>query len=121
MSKGIDKRLDDAWSEAVKVLAGHKCEYCGKETHLNSHHVYSRSNRSTRWDVVNGYCLCVSHHVFGNFSAHKSPTEFTLWMIEDRGRDWLDKLQFQAHQMVKYSKDDKEEILVSLWNIINKV
>jgi hypothetical protein len=42
-------------------------------------------------------------------------------MIEDRGRDWLDKLQFQAHQMVKYSKDDKEEILVSLWNIINKV
>ncbi len=28
--KGIDRRLDDAWSLLVKLKAGMKCEYCGK-------------------------------------------------------------------------------------------
>ena len=74
--KGIDKKLDDAWAKLVKLKAGNKCEYCGKTDRLNSHHVYSRSNRSVRWDIDNGYSLCVGHHVFGNFSAHKSPLDF---------------------------------------------
>ena len=112
--KGIDKKLDDAWALAVKIKADFKCEHCGKETHLNSHHVYSRSNRSTRWDLDNGYCLCVGHHVFGNFSAHKSPVDFIEWMEEDRGVHWLDALRLKAHQSGKFDKADKEVMLAEL-------
>tara|TARA_R100001244_G_scaffold56079_2_gene47886 strand:- start:4746 stop:5126 length:381 start_codon:yes stop_codon:yes gene_type:complete len=115
-AKGIDGKLDDAWALAVKIQAGYVCEYdgCGKETHLNSHHVYSRSNRSVRWDLTNGYCLCVGHHVFGNFSAHKSPMEFSTWMREDRGEAWADALLIKSHQTMKWDKASKEMLLEAL-------
>lgn len=112
--KGIDGKLDDAWALAIKIQARYKCEYCGKETHLNSHHVYSRSNRSVRWDLTNGYCLCVGHHVFGNFSAHKAPMEFSTWMKEDRGEEWSDKLLLKSHETMKWDKAGKEELLEQL-------
>jgi hypothetical protein len=120
MAKGIDKKLDDAWALAVKIQANMACEYCGKTTALNSHHVYSRSNRSVRWDLSNGYCLCVGHHVFGNFSAHKSPMEFSEWMKEDRGIEWAEALNIKAHQTVKWNKADKELILEALQAYIEK-
>ena len=92
--KITDKVLDDLWSLRVKERDGFKCVVCGKTSGLNSHHIYSRSNFSTRWDINNGVTLCVSHHVFGNeLSAHKTPTEFTEWLIEKYGKPFLDDLK----------------------------
>lgn len=117
--KGIDKKLDDAWSLLVKLLAGEKCEYCGKASPLNSHHVYSRSKRSTRWAVENGVCLCVGHHTFSSsFSAHKTPTEFTEWIIEKRGREWYDNLRLKANQTEKLMTFEKVEMLENLNKLI---
>src|SRR6056300_1628904 len=96
--KGIDGKLDEAWSELVKLRANMKCEVCGKETTLNSHHIWSRSNRSVRWNVENGVCLCVSHHTFNSkFSAHKTPTEFTYWLEKVKGRQFIDELRLKAN------------------------
>ena len=64
--KGIDGKLDIAWSLLVKLRAGMKCEYCGKTSYLNSHHIYSRSKASTRWLPENGISLCVGHHTFSS-------------------------------------------------------
>ena len=64
--KGIDGKLDIAWSKLVKLRAGMKCEYCSKTSYLNSHHIYSRSKKSTRWNPDNGICLCVGHHTFSS-------------------------------------------------------
>lgn len=114
MAKGIDKKLDVAWSRAVKLKAGGMCEYCGKGTTLNSHHIYSRSKASTRWALSNGVCLCVAHHTFSSvFSAHKTPTEFTDWIREKRGEEWYDLLREEANNFKKYTKDEKEELLQS--------
>ena len=91
--KGIDGKLDTLWSELVKLEANYQCEVCGKTTTLNSHHIFSRSNRSVRWDETNGVCLCVPHHTFNaKFSAHKTPTEFTYWLEKEYGREYLDDL-----------------------------
>lgn len=115
MAKGIDKKLDEAWSLLVKLRAGMKCEYCGKETTLNSHHIYSRSKRSTRWDIDNGICLCVSHHTFNSgFSAHKTPLEFIDWLKEYKGEQFIIKLKHKAHQTLKLHKHEKEEMLFIL-------
>ena len=113
--KGIDGKLDDAWSLLVKLRAGNKCEYCGKTTHLNSHHIYSRSKRSTRWYVPNGISLCVGHHVFSSgFSAHKTPLSFIDWLKEYRGEDFLFNLRLRANGISKLCKFEKEMILTEL-------
>lgn len=115
MAKGIDKKLDDAWSELIKLGAGMRCEYCGKETTLNSHHIFSRSKMSTRWDVINGICLCVAHHTFSSkFSAHKTPVEFTIWLTEKKGQSFIDRLRIKANSISKLHKFEKEILLEEL-------
>ena len=109
LKKPKQEGLDDLWSKAVKALAGNKCEYCGKVTGLNSHHVFSRSNNRVRWDTDNGVCVCVLHHVFGLFSAHKSPIEFVEWIKEARGVGWYEKLRAKASLARPYKKLNKEE------------
>jgi len=107
MTKKEIKKLDDIWKDKVKERAGFKCEFCDKQTTLNSHHIFSRSNRSVRWDLNNGICLCVNHHVFGPFSAHKAPLEFAEWMIAKRGQKWYDALKLKSHQVDKGTFEEK--------------
>ncbi len=119
--KGVDGKLDIAWSKLVKLIAGNKCEYCGKTTYLNSHHIYSRSKRSVRWDVKNGICLCVGHHTFSStFSAHKTPLEFVKWLENYKGTDYIDNLTLKANSISKLHKFEKEELLKHLNNQIIK-
>jgi len=120
--KGIDGKLDTLWSELVKLEAGYKCEYCGREDTLNSHHIFSRSNRSVRWDESNGVCLCVSHHTFNSkFSAHKTPTEFTYWLEKEYGRVFMDELTVKANSTKKWAKHEKEELKEELERKIEKL
>ncbi len=113
--KGIDGKLDIAWSKLVKLRAGMKCEYCGKTNYLNSHHIYSRSKKSTRWDVLNGISLCVGHHTFSStFSAHKTPLEFIKWLENYKGTDYIDDLTIRANMTLKLHKHEKEEMLEEL-------
>lgn len=110
--KGVDGKLDDAWSLLVKLKAGMACEYCGKTSYLNSHHIFSRSKRSTRWNVDNGICLCVSHHTFNSgFSAHKTPLEFIDWLINKKGTPYIDRLRIKANTTSKLHKFEKEILL----------
>ena len=113
--KGIDGKLDEAWSMAVKKKAGFKCEHCHKRSPLNSHHIFSRSKRSVRWDVMNGICLCVGCHTFSSkFSAHKTPTEFTNWLYRYKGQEYMDLLTLKANSISKLHKFEKELLLNEL-------
>lgn len=87
MKKGRVKICDELWSEAVKLRAGNKCEICQKTERLNSHHIITRNNYNVRYDLENGVCLCVGHHMTGLFSAHGNPG----WFHENfvlKNRDW---------------------------------
>ena len=72
---------------------------------------------SVRWDVDNGICLCVVHHVFGNFSAHKAPIEFYFWLEDNWGRMRIDSLRKKANR--KYVKSDREVVKRELKQIIS--
>lgn len=114
-AKGIDKKLDEAWSLLVKLKAGFKCEYCQTRRNLQSHHIFSRSKKSTRWHVPNGVCLCASHHTLNSsFSAHKTGTEFTLWLYETKGKNFMDILRVKANSTSKLFKFEKELLLKEL-------
>lgn len=115
--KGVDKLLDKAWSKLVKLRAGMKCEIdgCKHKPTLNSHHIFSRKNASTRWDVDNGICLCVGHHTMSSkFSAHGNSIAFTYWLEEYKGSDFIDELSDKAHSVKKWFKFEKEELLEEL-------
>jgi len=106
--------LDSLWAKVIKQRANNRCEYCGKTTTLNSHHIFSRSNMGTRWSPENGVCLCVSHHVFGSMSAHKAPVEFVLWLKEKRGDEWFEALRIKAKSICKPDKIKTKEVLKGL-------
>lgn len=118
--KPTDKMLIDLWSKAVKCYDGHKCAYCGKEQYLNSHHIFSRSNKSTRYDLNNGITLCAGCHTLSSkFSAHKTPVEFVEWIKEKRGEKWYDDLRKRAKKTKKFSAQDLKDIKFNLYEIID--
>lgn len=107
----LEKKLDNLWSEAVKIKAGNICEYCSRRDTLNSHHIISRANKSTRWDLENGVCLCVSHHTFSNiFSAHLTPLEFVDWIYNTRGKKEIDQLRKESQKKADLSISKLQEI-----------
>ncbi|QDP61139.1 MAG: hypothetical protein Unbinned3325contig1000_24 [Prokaryotic dsDNA virus sp.] len=113
MKKALSKKLDKLWSDKVKEYG--MCEYCHKTKNLNAHHFYSRSIRSVRWDIDNGFCLCVGCHVFSSsFSAHKTPAEFVEWAVEKRGIRWYKTVKERKNTVVKLTDDDYEEIALKL-------
>ena len=113
--KGVEGQLDKAWSLLVKLNAGMKCEYCGKTTYLNSHHIYSRSKMSVRWDERNGISLCSGHHtLISTFSAHKTPLDFIDWLVKYKGNKFIDELRTIANTHYKWTKTEKEELLKEL-------
>jgi len=115
--KGIDGKLDEAWSLLVKHRAGWKCEAQRRDcsNQLHSHHIYSRSKKSTRWHVQNGICLCASHHTLSSvFSAHKTPLEFIQWLYRYKGKDYIDRLEIRANSTSKLFKFEKELLLQEL-------
>lgn len=110
--KWLNNKLDDAWSKAVR-LQGY-CSYCGKrspEVVLHAHHIFSRKKYSTRWDVENGVCLCMSCHLY---SAHRNIQEFADWVCEKIGREKLDDLRKKANTIAKYTKEDKLRMIKEL-------
>lgn len=106
--KQLEKRLDTAWSKAVKERAGHKCEYCAGTRALNSHHIFSRAKKSVRWSLDNGICLCVAHHVGTQFSAHKTPYDFYKWLERYKGQQFMDLLSVSSNQGGKYAEFELE-------------
>lgn len=71
--KLLKRKCLQLWTAKVKALAGGKCEYCGKKTRLNAHHIESYTlNKALRYDTLNGVGLCPTHHRFGRESAHHS-------------------------------------------------
>lgn len=118
----IDIELDKKWSKLVKLKAGLKCEYCGCINNLQSHHIFSRKNKSTRWDVSNGICLCFEHHIASSvFSAHKTPLKFAKWFKTYKGDDFFLNLKLKSNKIKKLYKNDKKVILTNLKNEIKKV
>lgn len=110
VKKALSTKLDKAWADKVKEYG--MCEVCHKTKSLNAHHFYSRSIRVVRWDVDNGFCLCVGCHVFSSkFSAHKTPAEFVEWAIDKRGITWYEDLKERKNSLIKLRDADYEYLL----------
>ena len=113
VKKSILKICDDLWSKLIKILAWFRCEHCWRTDHLNSHHIFSRINYTTRFDLDNGICLCAGCHTMSSkFSAHKTPIEFAEWIIEKRGQEWYDNLKKKSKETRDWDYEKVEKYLI---------
>ena len=109
--KKLKDNLDVLWAELVKKRAGYKCERSGKTGYLNSHHIFSRSNLSVRWDLDNGVCLNAGWHTLQTDSAHKNPIEFINWIRDRRGVKWYEEMRIKANRVYKWTIPELEELI----------
>ena len=107
------KICDNLWSKLIKIRAWFRCEYCWKTGWLNSHHLFTRNNYSTRFDLDNGICLCKWHHtVSSKFSAHKTPMIFDERIIKERWQERFDRLKRKAKGVRDKDYEKVEKYLI---------
>lgn len=105
--KVSSKQLDTLWSKKVRELFGHKCAVCGASP-VQAHHIFTRSYKSTRWNLDNGIALCYRHHFY---LEHSKFEEFRDFVINYLGEDKYNEIKELSKQIVK---PDLEEIKTSL-------
>lgn len=75
--------LDEYWRTCIFIRDNGVCQW-NKLNHLKkegkeAHHIFSRKNLNTRWNLENGILLRGAH----NYSkAHTSPEDFRTFLIE---------------------------------------
>lgn len=114
----LEKELDKLWS--LKVREKCECELCGRRGDIKSfdaHHIRRRGNKSTRWDLGNGCCLCKGCH---RFKIHIDT--LTAGVLIDnlkkrRGSDWHKVLVRKSNEIKKWTMKELEELKDNLLNI----
>jgi 5-methylcytosine-specific restriction endonuclease McrA len=78
--KQIENRKQlKAWS--VRCRAAGACAICGTDKYLNAHHILQKEvYPELKFVDENAICLCVNHHKFGKYSAHRNGIWFTQWL-----------------------------------------
>lgn len=109
----LTNKLDKECSRIVRSKG--KCQICWKDDYdkLQCCHIYSRTYRNTRWDLLNLVCLCASCH----FSSHKNPISFMEFAKEHLGDHGLVTLK-QRHNVIKrWTIIEMQELLETLKGI----
>lgn len=95
------KPADTAWAKEVKARDDYTCRRCHKsypEGHrgIHAHHIFTRSRKSTRHDLLNGVTLCMGCHLW----AHKNPLEAMEWFQTELGQAIFDELRFKSLNVI---------------------
>ncbi len=108
--KTLIRKLDKLVSEITRSKG--YCQKCGKSfpmNRLNCHHLFSRNNKSVRWDMDNLICVCVACHFF----AHQNPLLFTEFVKEFLGYKY-EGLKQRATMTKQWKVFELEELLTNL-------
>ena len=106
--KRIERKLDKAWSIAIRERDDHTCLWCGKPG-TQACHVIPRRHRILRWNLDNGWTGCYACHN----KWHSSPLEGNAWFEEKYPEKWLYVFELK-NITIKWSLDELEEMLEGL-------
>lgn len=109
------KRLDSVYSQYIRLKNADSDGYCicvtsGKRIYwkeIQNGHFYSRKYLPTRWDDTNCHPQSVADNIFlrGNY------INYTRYMIDRYGRDYVDELERKAKSGAKISTPELREKL----------
>ena len=104
----LARLCDKLWSEIVRSRGA--CEACNCQPPgviLQGAHGFSRRYRGTRWNLLNGFCLCSGCHV----SFTHNPLLWDEWLRRAWGEETYSELRRIA---LKGEKPDMDEIKAKL-------
>jgi len=103
----LTRKLDKVVSNIVRSRG--ECVKCRNKDYskLQCCHIFSRANRSVRWDFKNVLCLCSGCH----FWSHQNPLLFTEFVREWLGEYEYTQLKLRAKTPRKFSVAEMEELL----------
>jgi len=104
--KVSDRYLLNLLRDVVSRRAGGRCEWPGcNEVACDPHHVFSKENKSIRYDPDVCLNLCCGHHTGNTLSAHQSPEYFLHIIIYERVRDvrWMAEANRRKNVIVKFN------------------
>jgi len=104
--KKLIRENDKLFGQIIRSVG--KCERCGKREGLQTAHVFSRNNKSVRWDVGNAFCLCNGCHIFW---AHQQPIEFAEFTKAKIGEKEYQELRKRASQTKQWTIQELEKLL----------
>ena len=108
--KSLTRRLDAECSRIVRARG--MCWKCGKDDykHLETAHIFSRKNRSVRWDLDNMLCSCDGCH----FWSHQNPLLFAEFVKEYLGNYKYQQLKLKATSIRKWTLEEMQVLLQML-------
>jgi len=112
--KNLEKELDKLWHQVVLKRDNYKCKICGSNDRLQTHHLFSRVRKATRWEINNGITLCAGHH----FLAHRDPEKFRRFVIQIIGENEYEDLFLKSMQSKKWTLKDLEIKINELENYL---
>ena len=113
--KSLTRELDKVCSLIVRQRP---CDKCGEVQYdkLQCAHIFSRTYRSTRFDLLNLLCLCQRCHFWG----HKNPLLFSEFVFNYLGAFKYHELK-DRHQMIcRRGIDEMLALLNNLKKQLNK-
>lgn len=110
----LTRKLDTECSRIVRSRGS--CQWCGLEDYekLQCAHIYSRTYKSVRFDMLNLLCLCGGCH----FRWHKKPLESSEWVRNTLGEYYYQMLKTRANSIKRWTISEMQDLLASL-KVIN--
>jgi hypothetical protein len=108
---------------SIIIRSQGKCQRCSGNNSLQTAHIFSRKNYSTRWSLSNMLCLCASCH----FWSHQNPLLFAEFVKDLYGELRYTTLKQQAVKMKKWTleelikmREDYKELCKGILGIAEK-
>ena len=99
-------KYDRRFSKLIR-LRDCVCQMCLKGGRLECSHIYSRRNKSLRWDTRNAKALCFRCHQ----KWHSNPAESHDWLVQQIGIDGYGELRLLANTVTKAPHKAELDIL----------
>lgn len=102
----IEHECDRLWQQIIRAKACNKCRICGGHN-VSGHHLIKRRYSKFRWDLDNGYALCIYCHEL----VERQPFTFDMWMkVNDPEKfEWYVSSSCRI-RIIRFTKSDLKEI-----------
>ena len=119
MKKTSDEICLNLFRTVVSDQAGGRCEICGAKEG-DPHHIYSRDNKSVRYDPTNGIWLCNVHH---RWAERLGTKELIRFLVNTRMRSvaWESELILRKNKIVKFNDAFRAEWKTKLLDHLREV